>query len=435
MWSELFLDDADNLLAELDQIIARACSSTATPSPRATPPACAPCSPRAAAPRSSAERRGGGARLMSEGASGREERAGGAVGAVEHTVRGDPRRGLARHTTSSVGRGAARRGRACACDAAVPAMLTTRCLLVTDDARWRPSTAARVRESLAECGLCRACTPRCPRASGPRTLDAYRVLAAGARAPCAGRPGRAPWSPWAAASSATLAGFAAATYMRGCHLVQVATSLLAMVDSTRGRQDRGRPAAGQEPRGRVPPARPRAVRPRLRCGTLPADLCWRTVWARSSKYAVMADPELFALAASGPLPARSLERVVARCIAHQARRASQADEREAGVRKLLNLGHTVGHAIELLSGYAVAARPRRGRGDGDHVARLRRARPGAPPRTCPGASRPCCARTGCPPARERRRPPSSLEAARERQEAHGRCHRRRGACAASARAR
>lgn len=145
-----------------------------------------------------------------------------------------------------------------------------------------------------------------------------------------------------------LAGFAAATYMRGCHLVQLATSLLAMVDSSVGGKTAVDLPQGKNLAGAF--HQPNLVLCDLDClGTLPPTYLADGM-GEVAKYAVMADPELFGWL-ERPLAGQE-ERVVARCIALK-RDVVEADEREAGVRKLLNLGHTVGHAIELLSGYAV----------------------------------------------------------------------------------
>lgn len=146
-----------------------------------------------------------------------------------------------------------------------------------------------------------------------------------------------------------LAGFAAATYMRGCHLVQLATSLLAMVDSSVGGKTAIDLPAGKNLAGAF--WQPSLVLCSLDVlGTLP-----RAFWSDGSgevvKYGVMADAELFGWL-SEPIEPQAA-RVVARCVAIK-RAVVEADEREAGLRKMLNLGHTVGHAIELLSSFSVS---------------------------------------------------------------------------------
>lgn len=145
-----------------------------------------------------------------------------------------------------------------------------------------------------------------------------------------------------------LAGFVAATYMRGCNLVQVATSLLAMVDSSVGGKTAVDLPQGKNLLGAF--YQPRLVLCDLDClSTLP-HLYLSDGTGEVVKYGVMADPELFGWLEE-PLAGQE-ERVVARCVEIK-RDVVQADEREGGVRKLLNLGHTVGHAIELLGAYRV----------------------------------------------------------------------------------
>lgn len=146
-----------------------------------------------------------------------------------------------------------------------------------------------------------------------------------------------------------LAGFAAAAYMRGCNLVQVATSLLAMVDSSVGGKTAVDLPQGKNLAGAF--HQPRLVLCDLDClATLPAAYVSDGL-GEVAKYAVLCDPELFAWLADpwGP----QAERIVARCVAIK-RDVVEADEHERHGRMLLNLGHTVGHAIELLSDFGVA---------------------------------------------------------------------------------
>ncbi len=153
-----------------------------------------------------------------------------------------------------------------------------------------------------------------------------------------------------------LAGFAAATYRRGIDVVQVPTTLLAMVDSSVGGK-----TAVDHPRGKNLIGafhQPRGVVADLETlGTLPV----REVlsgFAEVLKAALLADPDLFArLEAVGPAAAgdpATLEDAVARAVTIKAR-IVEADETETGCRALLNLGHTLGHAVEAASGYGVYA--------------------------------------------------------------------------------
>lgn len=152
-----------------------------------------------------------------------------------------------------------------------------------------------------------------------------------------------------------MAGFAAATYMRGCAYVQVPTSLLAMVDSSVGGKCAIDLAAGKNLAGAF--WQPRAVLADIGClATLDdgqfADGCGEVV-----KHAAIADAGLFAALEATPLTPALLrsdlalvEAIVAKNIDIK-RAVVEADERELGVRKLLNFGHSIGHAVEASEGY------------------------------------------------------------------------------------
>ena len=147
-----------------------------------------------------------------------------------------------------------------------------------------------------------------------------------------------------------LAGFAAATYQRGIRYVQVPTTLLAMVDSAVGGKCAIDLPAGKNLAGVF--WQPAAVLADTDClATLPHEelLCG---CAEILKYAILGDTALFdTLTECG----RGFDReaVIAACVAAKARYVN-ADEHDVGVRALLNLGHTVGHAIEGRSDYAVS---------------------------------------------------------------------------------
>lgn len=150
-----------------------------------------------------------------------------------------------------------------------------------------------------------------------------------------------------------LGGFAAATYLRGIDVVQVPTTLLAMVDSSVGGKTGVNLVAGKNLAGAF--HHPKAVY------IFPAWL--RTLPAREFaagaaeiiKYGLLADAALFAQLEVAPLTPASanLVAVVRRCCELKAG-IVQADPRETaaeGGRALLNLGHTFGHAIERVAGY------------------------------------------------------------------------------------
>ena len=150
-----------------------------------------------------------------------------------------------------------------------------------------------------------------------------------------------------------LAGFAAACWMRGIRLVQLPTTLLAMVDSSVGGKTAVDLPAGKNLVGAFhQPAAVIADTDTLR--TLP-DRELRAGLAEVLKYGAISDPGFFAWieAQSAALLARdppALEQAIARSCAHKAAIVAR-DETEQGERMLLNFGHSFGHAIEAEQGY------------------------------------------------------------------------------------
>jgi len=151
-----------------------------------------------------------------------------------------------------------------------------------------------------------------------------------------------------------LAGFVAATYHRGIPWVQVPTSLLAMIDSSIGGKTGVDTPQGKNLLGAF--HQPRLVVADLDVLTTLALPQLAAGMAEAIKHAVIADAEYFALLERSPVPvtaeAATVERVVARSVEIKAAIVA-ADEREAGRRAALNFGHTVGHALEATSGYAL----------------------------------------------------------------------------------
>lgn len=144
-----------------------------------------------------------------------------------------------------------------------------------------------------------------------------------------------------------LAGFAAATYLRGIRYVQVPTTLLAAVDSSVGGKTAIDLPAGKNLAGCF--WQPSLVICDTDClDTLPEDI-FRDGCAEVIKYAVLFDPELF-----DHLQRRGLdfdrEWVIGRCVEWK-RDVVARDEFDTGERMLLNLGHTLGHALESRSAY------------------------------------------------------------------------------------
>lgn len=147
-----------------------------------------------------------------------------------------------------------------------------------------------------------------------------------------------------------IAGFAAATYLRGISYIQVPTSLLAMVDSSVGGKTAIDLPAGKNLAGAF--CQPKLVVCDLNTLlTLPENV-FRDGCAEVIKYGVLFDAELFAHLSKNAL-SFDFSYVIPRCIELK-RDIVEADEFEQGPRKLLNLGHTVGHSIEKLSNYQIS---------------------------------------------------------------------------------
>lgn len=143
-----------------------------------------------------------------------------------------------------------------------------------------------------------------------------------------------------------LAGFAAATYMRGTRLVQIPTTLLAAVDSSVGGKTGIDLKAGKNLAGAF--YQPDLVLCDYSTLKTLKDEVFRSGCAEVIKYGVISDAALFEKLKE-PINER-LEEIIARCVEIK-RDVVMADELEGGLRQILNFGHTFGHAIELLSGY------------------------------------------------------------------------------------
>ena len=150
-----------------------------------------------------------------------------------------------------------------------------------------------------------------------------------------------------------LAGFVAATYLRGLAFVQVPTTLLAQVDSSVGGKVGVNLKAGKNLVGAF--YQPRLVSCDLDAlKTLP-DREFRAGLAEVIKYGIIYDARLFAQI-ERDLPKllkrepKMLSAVIARCCEIKAEVVAR-DETDGGMRAILNFGHTIGHAIENISGY------------------------------------------------------------------------------------
>jgi len=145
-----------------------------------------------------------------------------------------------------------------------------------------------------------------------------------------------------------LAGFAAATYLRGVKFTQIPTTLLAMVDSSVGGKTAVDLSAGKNQVGAF-------YQPDLvlcdagALKTLP-DEVFHDGCAEMIKHGVILSVELFELLKE-PIQSQ-MEDIIARNVTIK-RDIVVADERDTGIRQILNFGHTIGHGIEKHSDYGV----------------------------------------------------------------------------------
>lgn len=146
-----------------------------------------------------------------------------------------------------------------------------------------------------------------------------------------------------------LTGFAAATYQRGVSLVQIPTSLLAAVDSSVGGKTAVDLPTGKNQAGCF-------YQPSLVIcdtdvlSTLPEEE-YRNGCAEIIKYAILDGETFFSRIERTPV-LQQYEDIITRCVKIK-KKLVEADERDSGVRMLLNLGHTIGHGIESCSGYTI----------------------------------------------------------------------------------
>ena len=147
-----------------------------------------------------------------------------------------------------------------------------------------------------------------------------------------------------------MAGFAAAVYQRGIRFVQVPTTFLAAVDSSVGGKTAIDLKAGKNMAGAF-------YQPHLvlcdvdMLDTLPEEVFADGI-AETLKYGVIGDVDLFEKTAKGDFR-NDLEEIIETCVKMK-RDIVMEDEFDNGVRQLLNLGHTLGHAIEKRSGFAIS---------------------------------------------------------------------------------
>jgi len=154
-----------------------------------------------------------------------------------------------------------------------------------------------------------------------------------------------------------LAGFVAATYMRGIAFVSLPTTLLAMVDAAIGGKTGVDLPEGKNLVGAFYPPRLLLMDPTALRTLPPAE--WRNGMAEVLKAALIGDPELWEQLREDParwaaMPEmEALMDLLARAIAVKIRIVEADPFETRGAREVLNLGHTFGHAFERISGYRV----------------------------------------------------------------------------------
>lgn len=146
-----------------------------------------------------------------------------------------------------------------------------------------------------------------------------------------------------------MAGFAAGCYLRGVRYVQIPTTLLAAVDSSVGGKTAIDLPSGKNLAGLF--HQPSLVLCDTDCFLSLSPEEFANGAAEAIKTGVLDGETLFSRLETGDVHDR-IDEIVATCVAFKARVVEQ-DETETGLRKTLNLGHTVGHAIEQCSGFTI----------------------------------------------------------------------------------
>lgn len=151
-----------------------------------------------------------------------------------------------------------------------------------------------------------------------------------------------------------LAGFVASTFLRGLRFVQVPTSLLAQVDSSVGGKTAVNLSEGKNLVGTFYQPRLVLIDPKV-LSTL-SEMDVRSGLGEVFKYGIIADRDFFDRVVANLqvfeelTDFQELEKVIGRCCRIKAEVVAR-DERDRGLRKILNFGHTLGHGIEAGSGY------------------------------------------------------------------------------------
>ncbi len=147
-----------------------------------------------------------------------------------------------------------------------------------------------------------------------------------------------------------LIGFLASTYCRGVPLIFAPTTLLAMVDAAIGGKTGVNTRFGKNLIGTFYPADKILIDPTL-LSSLPKSE-WTNGVAEVIKYALICSPELFeTIKTWNPEDQTYLEKIIYACISIKAQVVEKDYEEKTGLRRILNFGHTIAHALERLENY------------------------------------------------------------------------------------
>lgn len=146
-----------------------------------------------------------------------------------------------------------------------------------------------------------------------------------------------------------VSGFCASAYLRGIRFVQIPTTLLAAVDSSVGGKTGVNLPQGKNLAGAF--HQPSLVICDPDCFDTLAPEIYADGISESIKYGIISDSELFCLFENGDAK-KNIEQIVKRCVIIKSDIVSR-DEFDTGERQKLNLGHTLGHAVEKCSGYSI----------------------------------------------------------------------------------
>lgn len=150
-----------------------------------------------------------------------------------------------------------------------------------------------------------------------------------------------------------LSGFIAATFCRGVPVIYFPTTLLAMVDASIGGKTAINVPAGKNLLGCF--YQPHTVFCDIACLSHLSAPAWRDGFAEMLKHGLLFDADYVARLTAAPIASQgdSLVELISRSCELK-RSVIETDEREAGVRAVLNFGHTIGHAIEAASQFQVS---------------------------------------------------------------------------------